>query len=79
MKTKEAVTLKFRDYGEITVPKGTRLTHQTACGVDKSYHFVADFGWIKEFYPTIDRVLQHDAVYYGINIPKEFVDYEKRN
>lgn len=75
MKTKQDVTLKFRDYGSITIPKGTGLTHQTANGVDKNYHFVNDFNWIRTNYPTIDRVLLHDAMYYGIDIPKEFVGY----
>lgn len=76
MKTSQDVTINFRDYGEITVPAGTRLTHMTAIGIDKNYHFVDDLSWIKKNYPSIDRVLSHDAFYHGIDIPKEFVSYD---
>ena len=61
-------------YGSITVPKGTRVTHQTAMGIDKDYHFVNEFGWIDKNYPEIKQLLKHDVVYSGINVPKEFVD-----
>lgn len=77
MKTSQDVKINFRHYGEIVVPKGTALTHKTACGIDEKYHFVSDLSWIKRDYPNIDRVLLHDATYYGIDIPKEFVDYGK--
>jgi hypothetical protein len=76
MRTSQDVTISFRDYGNITVPKGTRLTHNTALGADRNYHFVDDFSWIKKNYPQIDRFLYHDAYYYGIDIPKEFVEYD---
>lgn len=76
MKTTKDVTVKFMDYGEITIPKGTALTNQTACGIDKNYHFVSDLSWIDKNYSDISRPLKHDSTYYGINIPKEFVDYE---
>ena len=76
MKTSQDVTVKFRNYGEITVPKGTKLTHMTAGGIDKKYHFVHDLRWIDRAYPAVSSILRHDATYYGINIPKEFVDYE---
>lgn len=75
MHTNQNVTIKFRDYGDITVPKGTRLTHQTACGIDNNYHFVEDLDWIDTNYPKINKVLRHDAFYYGIDIPKEFVQH----
>jgi hypothetical protein len=73
MQTSQDVKLSFRDYGEIVIPKGTRLTHQTATGEDKNYHFVNEFGWIERDYPEISRVLRHDAIYHGIDIPKKFV------
>ena len=76
MKTSQDVTVNFRDYGQITIPKGTRLTHNTALGIDKNYHFVDDLSWIERNYKDIDRVLRHDAYYYGIDIPKEFVEYD---
>ena len=74
MITNKDVTVNFRDYGEIVIPKGTLVTNKTACGVDENYHFVNDFGWIKKNYPEIDRMLTHDAVYYGINIPVQHID-----
>jgi hypothetical protein len=76
MKTNQDVTINFKDYGEIVVPKGTQLTYQTATGHDRKYHFVNEFGWIRRNYPKINLLLYHDANYYGIDIPKEFVDYE---
>lgn len=75
MKTKQDVTLNFMSYGQITVPKGTALTHETANGIDKNYHFVNSYGWIKSNYPDIASILKHDVYYYGIDIPKEFVDF----
>lgn len=79
MKTNQDVTMEFKRYGEITIPKGTRLTHETANGYDINYHFVNEFAWIDENYPEIANIMTHDAIYYGINIPKEFVDYEQES
>lgn len=76
MKTKQDVTLQFRDYGEITIPKGTALTHETALGHDKNYHFVNEYGWIKTNYPDFANIMKHDVYYYGIDIPKEFVEFD---
>ena len=73
-RTKQDVTINFMGYGEIVVPKGTRVTNQTACGYDEKYNFVDDLRWIKKNYSTIDRILLHDAYYHGIDIPKEFIE-----
>jgi len=74
LQTNQDVTMTYREYGEITIPKGTRLTHNTAMGKDLNYNFVDDLSWI----PLVDGIKQfgliHDATYYGINIPKEFVE-----
>ncbi len=60
-------------YPDFTVPAGSICTHQTACGEDKNYHFLADFN----FLPLINGVKQygliHDLIYYGLNIPKEYI------
>lgn len=77
--TKEDVTVNFRNYGEIVVPKGTLLTNQTADGIDKNYNFVNEYEWIKRDYPLIDKILIMDAQSYGINIPKEFVERKYKN
>jgi len=79
MKTKQAVTLVFREYGNITIPKGTRLTHKTAMGIDKEYHFVDDLSFIERDYKDIASTLRHDATYYGINIPVEFVEFDRED
>lgn len=76
MRTKQDVKITFRHYGEIVVPKGTTLTHMTAVGENVNYHFVQDLSWIKKNYHDQWRPLYHDAYYYGINIPKEFVEYD---
>lgn len=73
-RTKEDVVLEFRNYGKITIPKGTKVNHKTATGIDKKYLFVSDFGWIDEKYPEISNILKPDAESYGINIPEEHVE-----
>lgn len=79
MKTSKDYTIAdYRGYGEITVPAGTTLTHQTASGIDPKYHFVLDLSWITNNYPHLHRMqLLQDATYYGIDVPVEYVDYEK--
>lgn len=77
MKTKADYTLNFKEYREITVPKGTKVSHNTAMGVDKNYHFVDEYQWIYENYPNYANILKDDVFTYGINVPKEFIDYEK--
>lgn len=60
---------KLRPYqSKVCVPKGTKLTHQTATGIDKNYHFVNEYSWAEKYY-------HHDLKYHGINVPKEFVEY----
>lgn len=66
-------TLNFRDFGVIIVPAGTKTTNRTACGLDDNYNFVDEFAWIDENYPTIAKILAHDARFYGINIPCELL------
>ena len=78
MTLKRDYTVHFKvsnsDYGLITIPKGTRVTNKTAIGIDKNYHFVDDFSWVK----TIDGIPQygllHDLQYHGLNVPKEYIN-----
>ena len=75
MKTSKEYTIKnFMGFGKITVPKGVKLTHITAMGIDENYHFVDSFGWIDENYPSFANILKMDARNYGINIPIEYVE-----
>jgi hypothetical protein len=73
MKTNKAIKMEFKGYN-IEIPKGTRITHQTAMGIDTNYHFVSNLSWI----PLVNGVKQfgliHDATYYGININKKDVE-----
>jgi hypothetical protein len=73
--TKEEIKMEYRGYGEICIPKGTRITHETAMGTDKAYNFVDDFTWIP---PYADGLCQYglvsDATVYGIDIPANLVE-----
>lgn len=61
-------------YPDFTIPKGTRVTNMTACGVDKNYFFVDDLSFLgKDKYG-----LRHDLTYYGYNVPKEHVELCKQ-
>lgn len=74
MKTNKDYSVNFREYGNIVVPKGT-VTNKTACGIDKNYHFVNSFEWINENYPIVATLLKHDVYHYGINVPKELIEF----
>jgi hypothetical protein len=74
LKLKKDYTLNYKDYGYITVPKGTQTDNNTAMGIDKSYNFVSDYEWIENNYPSIARVLKHDVYYYGINVPEYYLE-----
>ena len=76
MKTKKNYKIDFMHFGEIIVPKGTKLTHQTAMGIDRTYHFVDEYDWIDKQYPAYANILKDEVSGRGINVPKEFVDYE---
>jgi len=63
--------IKMNVFGyDIVIPKGTKTTHNTAMGYDESYNFIDDFSWIRKD----QGGLLHDATYYGINIPKKYVE-----
>ena len=84
MKTSKEYKVHFKaantDYGILTIPKGTLLTHQTANGFDEKYHFVNEFSWVEL---TEDGTKQfgllHDLEYRGINVPKEYVSYDMQD
>jgi hypothetical protein len=68
LQTTKEIKMTYKGY-DITIPKGTRITHQTAIGFDSNYCFVDDLTWI----PKNQPLLRHDAFYYGINVPSEYV------
>ncbi|SBW00800.1 hypothetical protein [uncultured Dysgonomonas sp.] len=71
--TANSVTVDFRNYGKITIPKGVLVTNETAMGIDDRYNFVDEFDWIDTNYPQVVLSLKMDAQNYGINIPKEHI------
>lgn len=73
MITSKNYTVKFKDYGEITVPKGTRVSSKTATGYDPKYNFVDQFEWVHELYPTVSNILKSDLETYGLNVPEEYL------
>ena len=60
----------MKGYDGIMIPKGTRTTHKTACGIDEGYNFIDDLSWI----PKELGILKHDATYHGINISRELLE-----
>ena len=84
MKTSKEYKVHFKaantDYGILTIPKGTLLTHQTACGPDENYHFVDDFSWVERNEDGSKQYgLLHDLEYRGIDVPKEYVSYDMQD
>jgi len=75
--TNQVIEMSFMGH-DIVIPKGTKITNQTASGIDENYNFISDLSWI----PTIEFggkqvqnfSLIHDATYRGISIPKEKVE-----
>ena len=75
-RTAREYTTQYRDHGSVTVPAGTRTTHNTACGIDENYNFVDNFTWVKP-YPdgTLRHGLIHDLTYYGLNVPPDYLEH----
>jgi hypothetical protein len=73
-RTNTDITMHWRGF-EITIPKGTAITHTTACGYDENYNFVNEFGWLKN-HPYYSFAMLHDALHYGINVDREYVSHE---
>ena len=89
LKTQEDVTINFKaatsDYGELVVPAGTRVTHNTAMGSDDKYNFVNDFDWLDKDkgrmkqaeeagmdIKAFNELIKSDMSSYGLNIPGQF-------
>lgn len=73
-KTNQEIKMEFGGE-EITIPKGTKVTHQTALGFDKNYNFVDEFGWYKpELTGFARKMALHDMVHYGINLDSKFIE-----
>jgi hypothetical protein len=63
---------------DLCVPKGTRVSHMTASGVDYDYNFAVVGDWVPRL-PDGSRngMLMHDLRHHGINVPVEYLEEVK--
>ena len=60
---------------QITIPVGSLVSNQTACGLNDNYRFWIDWhDTAKKLTGTNDSLLAHDLRYRGINVPAEFCE-----
>lgn len=74
MKTVEDYFVNYRHYGEVKVPQGTPVTHNTAVDYDEDYCFIEPCSLLKEANPEIANILEHDVKYNGLRVPHSIVD-----
>lgn len=56
-----------------TIPAGSRVCNNTACGPDDNYHYWLDFHKQAESLTGFkNSILHHDLTYYGLEIPAEY-------
>ena len=73
-KTNKEYKTNYKGY-EITVPIGSTVSNNTACGPDDLYHFWVDFREISENITGYkNSTLCHDLTFYGLNIPSEYCE-----
>lgn len=72
-KTNKDYKTTFLVFGEITVPKGTRVSSMTAQGIDLNYNFVDEYAWVYHQYPGLANTMVFELRHRGLDIPKEFV------
>lgn len=68
----------------ITIPVGSIVSNQTACGCNDNYRFWINYKTVVEKITglkcNMNNFLAHDLKYYGINIPAEYCEpYKKDN
>lgn len=77
---KPYVVKNYRGHGKypghaFTVPTGSSVSNNTACGNDDNYRYWTDFKKIAEKTTGFkDSLLSHDLTYYGLNIPAEYCE-----
>lgn len=76
-KLKKDFKTDFKQYDEVVVPKGTKVTSMTAMGLDPNYNFVDEFDWIDRDYPAYANILKMDIQNYGINVPIKFLEDDR--
>jgi hypothetical protein len=55
---------------QVVVPIGSKVSNKTALGNDDNYRYWLDFA---KTYPK-GTLVNHDLVYYGLNIPAEYCE-----
>lgn len=65
---RKAYTLSYKQYGEITIPKGTLV-------VDTGYRLeIGSLDWVYDSYPAYANILKRSIEEDGIEIPKELIE-----
>jgi hypothetical protein len=73
-KTIKEYKVNFKGY-DLVVPVGSKVSNNTACGVDDNYRFWIDFQkTAQEITGFKDSFLVHDLTHYGLNIPAEYCE-----
>lgn len=75
-RSKTHTEYKVKAFGyDLTIPAGSIVTNQTACGPDDSYHFWVDWKEQAEHLTGYkNSTLAFDLTHYGINIPAEYCE-----
>lgn len=81
MKTRRKISRTIKDYKinykgyNLIIPKGSKVSNQTACGPDDYYHFwVINMAYIEKLTGSKNSLLLHDLTHHGLNIPKEYCE-----
>jgi hypothetical protein len=73
-KTTKDYKINYKGYNLI-IPKGSKVSNQTARGPDDYYHFwLIDTDYIEKLTGSKNSLLLHDLTHRGLNIPKEYCE-----
>lgn len=70
MKTNKDITGRWFGYEEMTIPKGTQVTRQSACGLlPEGEYFIDSFSWVPKWPDGSKKSgFLHDATHRGIRV-----------
>ena len=74
--TRQEIKAKIHGW-DCVIPKGTPVSHQTACGYDESYNFVTNeykWGPINPLTNKIAGTWLHDMKYRGYHISNDLLE-----
>lgn len=77
--TIEDYSVKYKGW-DITVPAGSIVDNNTACGNDDRYYFWVSWkDYVEKITGYKNSILAHDLTYYGLIIPVDYCKpYEKQ-